>query len=167
MSDDTREMQSTLSRPGEPVRDKQPISLTKHCKGEKWRGYSQMKRNFKYTPLSTYTFHVDFDWTKLFKGGGKVTLNTEYLMILRKLSFLQMVMWFSPPPTPYLLGYLQIKQYLGLISQFEGGGRGEDTEQEQIMVRRTTATMTAMWRFTPASPLLYRCKSKKKNKPTN
>ena len=71
---------------GKLDRTSNPLLPTKHCKGEKTGGPHRLKEILNmHQPISTYGFHLDPDLTKPFKGRGRgITLNTEYVMILRK-----------------------------------------------------------------------------------
>lgn len=100
MLNDTRNMKPTLSNLWE-TQGKQLISSTNY-KGEKKLknrgGYPQIKEILNmYQSISTYKTHLDPDLNKSYlKKDNWGNLNIEYLTILRKVSFFDVIMvsWF-------------------------------------------------------------------------
>lgn len=81
---DTRKMISPLSRLRETLEDKQLSSSIKHCKRGKIKDTHRLKEMLNmHQPIS-----YGLIWPNYLKG-KKIILNSEYAMILRKLSFLQ------------------------------------------------------------------------------
>lgn len=68
---DTRKMQSPLSRLWETLEDKQPSSSIKRCKRGKRKDTHKLKEMLNMHQPISYGFHLDPDLTKLFKGEKK------------------------------------------------------------------------------------------------